>query len=156
MTRLFNLKLFWPQLDVFFEMYESYFIFGYWDGNFQDSCESVANEVPEFLKGSRYVAYITSTEWGGLDDDAPYDFPAVAYSPNELRAWFVCTFKAFMQSFPDQKDRLAELMECHVDVVQTTALMQKRLSGEEPWEFGPARRYEPKMILWYERAIEKE
>lgn len=155
LTRLFNLKIFWPALGELNEMYESYFLFGYWEGNFQDSCESVTNSVPEFVKGSKYVAYVTSSEWGGLDDDTPYDFPAVAYSPAELRAWFVYTFIEFMHSHPNHKNRLMELMECHVDVQEALQLMQRKLNGE-PWDFGPARRYESKIILWYERVKNKE
>ena len=156
LSTLLNLKLYWPELIVSQENYESYYVFGCWAPSMLAAEEVPSNGIPEFVKGSRYIAYIISSEWGYWEDDTPYDFPAVAYSPDEIHAWFVWALKKCMRFFPDHKERLTELMECHADVDVALALLQKKLNGEIPWEFGPARIREPKMILWHERTKDKK
>ena len=113
------------------------------------------NGIAEFQHGSKYLALITSSDWEFFNNDCPYDFPAVFYSINEIKAWLVWALNKRLRFFPDHKERVTELIEKRVDVNSALLLMQKKLSGEEPWEFGPAREREPKMIVWHERTKNK-
>jgi phenylpropionate dioxygenase-like ring-hydroxylating dioxygenase large terminal subunit len=141
-----------------------YFISGQWEvidhyegDSFQDPD---GNYVVYFQKHSKYVAGSSNAYYQFWSENKGmpvwYQFPAVAYSFDEIQAWFVWSIKRIMPVFPHQKVELTNLMLRHVDIDRAITLLQKKLDGEIPWEFGPARIREPKMILWHERTRDKK
>lgn len=139
-----------------FEYAENYLLMGSWNEGMLDPDDEPVNGIPEFPKGSRYVAYISSTEWFFWGDSGPYDFPAVAYSPSEIRAWFVWSCIRFSKLFPACRNDINSLMERHVDVQAAITAMHERLDGRQPWEFGPARIHEPHFDLWHQKTRDKK
>ena len=156
---LLNLQKKNPSIYVGHEYGECFSLAANWweDLSFDvNNMDQAINGIDEFECSSKYLALITSSEWEFFNSNCPYDFPAVFYLGDELRAWLVWAVNKRLLFFPKHKNNMIELVEKHIDVSAALALMQKKLNNEESWEFGPARKHEPKMILWHERTKNKE
>ena len=152
-TQLFRLLGSWPYAIATSYSYPFYGVSALWSPDFLENEIDCQKGVLQFEKGEKYLAYMRGNElvdWNLWDDDCPYDFPAVFYSIAEIQAWFVWGIKTCIKSYPEFESILSELMECHADVDNSLNLMHRRLDGKEPWEFGPARIREPKIVLWHE------
>jgi hypothetical protein len=124
------------------------------------------NYVESFQKHSKYIACFYDDDyflyWSeNINKPASfwlkwYTFPAVAYSFEEIQAWFVWSIKRIMPIFPHQHAELTALMRKFVDVDSAITLLLKKLDGEIPWAFGPARMREPKMLLWHHLIHDKK
>ena len=132
-----------------------YCITGYWqDEEYDDGVP--LNFIKKFNKGSRYVSYIDTDEGTHGKETSLFAFPAVAYSKEELQAWIIWTRDRGPKRYPDEPERSKESLQAYFDVDSATDLMRKKLSGEIPWEFGPARINEPNFNLWHEKTRDQD
>ena len=133
-----------------------YCITGYWREEEEVDDGIPLNIIKKFSKGSRYVSYIDTPEGTHGHESSLFAFPAVAYSKEELQAWISWTRDRGPKRYPDEPERSKESLQAYFDVDSATALMRKKLSGEIPWEFGPARINEPNFDLWHEKTRDQD
>lgn len=115
------------------------------------------NLVVSFKDFNKYVVRVYGSFWGYWNKNRPFEFPAVAYTRNEMYAWFVWASRKILMPrlLPEYHGPFWEIAEYFVDVHEAENLMESKLSGVEPWAYGPAREKEPNFYLWHELTQEK-
>lgn len=131
---------------------ELYKITGKWNWEMMDDDGNEINGIPQFSDGEKYVAYITSDDWGFYEDSCPYTFPAVFYSKKEMEMWLLWALKKKMDFQPRLKPFFRQVIDSLFDENELIVLFKKKLSGEISWEYGPARVHEPNMGLWHQKT----
>lgn len=143
-------------LRYYGEYGDRYEISAKWDNDMlYPDCELV-NGVGEFSSNEKYVVIASSLDWNFYDESSQYDFPAVFYSPVEIHMWFLWALKKKMHFQSRLKPFFTRVIDELLNENELTTLFKKKLSGEIPWEYGPARVQEPNAALWRERTRDPE
>ncbi|PUA28272.1 MAG: hypothetical protein B0W54_17515 [Cellvibrio sp. 79] len=154
LTKLLDTNRHWPEAVLRNEYGPEYFIQAYW--NDEDEYDGApVNAIKKFPKGSQYVVYIMD-DFSHWNDKNPYVFPAVAYSKPEIQAWLLWSIKKLAVELERNFEDIRELVEAHINIEESKALMIKKLNGELAWELGPTRIHEPNFALWHEMTKNHE
>ncbi|HWV16608.1 MAG TPA: hypothetical protein VN030_14335 [Cellvibrio sp.] len=144
LKKLFDRSAEFPGVN---NLYGTGCMWGFWYRDLEED-----DGISRFETGSRYLVHFLWDDNTSKEHCHGFEFPLVFYSPAEIQAWFVWAMNKCITFFPDHKQGLTELMHKHVDVEAALQLMQARLNGEEPWEYGPAGFFENQKALWVERT----
>ena len=140
-----------PQYD------ERYYISSYWWSDLlYPEHLAVNGGIANFVRGSKYLALVDSSEWNFYDDTAVPDFPAVFYSSDEIKAWFAASIRLSVNLMPELEDELIRLAGGYVDLQHYLKVLAGKLKSDIPWEYGPARITEPNAALWHQRTCDKK
>jgi hypothetical protein len=154
---LFNADATDPRLVYKPQYGERYYITSYWwsDLLYPDHL-AVSGGIANFVKGSKYLALVDSSEWSFYDESAVPDFPAVFYSSDEIKAWFAASIRLSVNLIPELEDELICLASRYIDIQHYLKILVGKIKSDIPWDHGPARITEPRAGLWYERAREEK
>lgn len=143
-------------LTASYEYWGTFEIAGRWNWEMMDDDGNEINGIPRFSDMDRYVAYLRLNGEEFYLDSCPYTFPAVFYSKNEIEMWLLWALKKKMTFQPRLKPFFTRVIDKLLNENELTTLFKKKLSGEIPWEYGPARVQEPNAALWRERTRDPE
>ena len=121
-----------------------------------DDCELYENQVPWFENPNKYIARAAGTNWEYWSVCRPFEFPAVAYSREEIHVWILWSLKYMLipSLVTHQHQSLLAVVSKFIDVEHTVKLMQLLFSGNKQWTYGPARKHEPNFDLWHQLTVD--
>lgn len=116
-----------------------------------DNGEIYENQVPWFKDQNKYVVRAAGTNWGYWESCRPFEFPAVAYSREEIQVWFLwsLTKDLLPHLATHQQESVWEVADKFIDIKRAEELMNLLFSGNKRWTYGPARKHEPNFELWH-------